>query len=115
MSAERALLVCELVAAREDARLLLLDIRLPGERAEHPIENPFFQVVYAPRDELPQRTCSVARLLGNRHVVVVDDYEARAESAAALLRGVEVDALALEGGISGWQIVLVALQAECRH
>ena len=110
MSAPQAFHLRELLAAREDARLLLLDIRLPGERAEHPIENPFFQVIYAPRDELPQRACAVARLVGSRHVVVVDEYETRAESAAALLRGADVDALALEGGFAGWQTALVTLQ-----
>lgn len=102
----------ELVAAREDPRMLLLDIRAVAERAELSIENPFWPVLYSPHDELPQRACAVARLAGGRHVVVVDAFEARAHAGAELLCELEVEAAALEDGVSGWSIALVEESVE---
>ncbi|MGZ3518721.1 MAG: rhodanese-like domain-containing protein [Vulcanimicrobiaceae bacterium] len=112
MSAARPLHLHELVASREDGRMLLLDVRLPGERAAYPIDNPFFQVIYAPRIELPQRAWAVAKLVGARHVLVVDTHESHAEVAAALLRDAEVEAKALEGGFAGWLLAVVEESVE---
>jgi rhodanese-related sulfurtransferase len=106
MHGDRIMPLREFVASLADARILVLDVRPPDERAVLPLENRFFAVIYAPRADLPKTLPAVATLVGQRHVVVVDDEEARARDAADLLRSIEVDADALEDGIAGWMWAL---------
>jgi rhodanese-related sulfurtransferase len=102
MNADTTISLSELLAARDDPRLCVLDIRAPAIRASQPLENAFLPVVYAPGGELRVRLLSFAALLGNRHVVVIDDDQATAAQASRLLQSVEVEAVALEGGVEGW-------------
>lgn len=92
----------ELLAAADDPRVVVLDVRTSAERSVRPLDNPFFAVVYAPRDALRGRLAAVAALVGNRHVVVVDTDEREAVAAVRLLRTLEVDCFALQGGIAWW-------------
>jgi hypothetical protein len=102
----------DFMASCDDPRILLLDVRLPAERATLPLENRFFSVITTPRVHLQRTLVSLATLVGQRHVVVVDAFESHALDAARLLRSIEVDAAALEDGLAGWMSALVEESCE---
>ena len=85
-----------------DPLILLLDARLPSERVRCEVVNDVYPVVYAPRTELRQNLERIARLVGSRHVIVIDTDQTRAEADAAILRSAEVWAVALGGREAGW-------------
>ena len=109
MSVEPIVHLRDFIASTQDPRALVLDVRLPAEREARPLSNRFFPVIYAPRDTLAGEITELATLLGGRHVIVVDTVEARARIASRLLRELEVEAAALEGGFEGWLTGLVSL------
>lgn len=100
----------ELAAAADDPRILVLDVRTRDQRAARPLDDGAFTVVCAPPEALSSNLLRVATLVGARHVVVVDDQESGAVAAARLLRTVEVDCAALEGGLGGWTAFCCAQQ-----
>ncbi|HTJ25531.1 MAG TPA: hypothetical protein VMA36_05125 [Candidatus Limnocylindria bacterium] len=112
MNGNSTLRLRDFVASREDPRILLLDVRLPVERAAVSLENRFFTVIHTPRPDVPKTLVALATLLGARHVVVVDELEAGARDAAHLLRSIEVDAAALENGLAGWVSAVVEESCE---
>jgi hypothetical protein len=102
----------DLVAAADDPRLAVLDVRSPQERSARPLCNAFFPVVFAPGETLASNRFAVATLLGGRHVVAVAAEERGAAQAASLLREVEVDCRALEDGMRGWAAAIVRAWCE---
>lgn len=101
MRTPRFLSVPELIAAHDDPRVLLLDVRLPAERAMLSLTNPVFTFMCTPRTDLPNDVLKLAQLVGSRRVIVLDSDEVRAGEACDMLRLMEVDAQALEGGTAG--------------
>lgn len=115
MKIARFLSISDLLAACDDPRMLLLDVRLPAERAMLPLDNPVFSFIYEPRTDLQEDAWRLARLVGDRRVIVIDADEARAGAACDVLRRMEVDAQALEGGTAGWLEALSSLFAVARN
>lgn len=104
----------DFVAIREDPRAVLLDARDRFERSTHGLSNPLVGVMYAPSSSLFETLERTATMLCGRHVIVVDSSEEHGIAAARLLRSIDVDAVALQDGFTGWLNAIVESADEKR-
>jgi hypothetical protein len=99
----------EFMSARDDPRLIVLDVRAPAVRSAYPLRNTLFPVLFVQHEALARDPLPIATLLGGRHVVVVDSEECGAVDAVRTLRYAEVECAALEDGVSGWSSAIVRI------